>query len=252
MRIPLIAGNWKMNKSPQEAKEFAQALVEALLEEIQSEVLICPPFTALSVVAEVIKNSNIRLGAQNMHWEIKGAFTGEISGEFLKELGCQYVILGHSERRQYFAETDEIINKKLHTALQIGLKPILCIGETLAERENNQTLSVVKRQLETGLKTLDNINNVVIAYEPVWAIGTGKTATPDQAEEIHSYIRENIAKKWSKDSADKIRILYGGSVTPENIDILMTQPDIDGVLVGGASLRLESFIRIIKFRPLNV
>ncbi|MEO0091401.1 MAG: triose-phosphate isomerase [candidate division WOR-3 bacterium] len=248
MRIPLIAGNWKMNKSPNEAQEFAQALVEALLEEPKAEVLICPPFTALPVVADVIKNSNIRLGAQNMHWETKGAFTGEISGEFLKELGCQYVILGHSERRQYFAETDMIINKKIHTALQIGLKPILCIGETLAQRENNQTLSIIKSQLDTGLDNINDISNIVIAYEPVWAIGTGKTATPTQAEEVHNYIRNNIAQKWGNHIADKIRIIYGGSVIPENIDTLMAQPDIDGVLVGGASLKLESFLRIINFQ----
>lgn len=252
MKIPLVAGNWKMNKLPSEAKEFAEALVEALLEAVKPEVLICPPFTDLPAVAEVLKNSNIRLGAQNMHWELKGAFTGEISGESLKELGCQYVILGHSERRQYFAETDAIINKKIHTAIQIGLKPIFCIGETLAEREDNQTLNVIKRQLDAGLNNINNINNLVIAYEPVWAIGTGKTATPEQAAEVHRYIRNNIAQKWGKDTADAIRIIYGGSVTPENIEILMAQSDIDGVLVGGASLKLESFLRIINFQSAGI
>jgi triosephosphate isomerase len=249
MRIPLIAGNWKMNKTPTQAREFAEQLKKSSLSRLPSdvEILICPPFTALSEVAQTIKGSIIKLGAQNMHWETKGAYTGEISGEFLLDLGCQYVILGHSERRRYFSESDEVINKKIVTALKIGLKPILCVGEQLSERESNQTFQVIKRQLDSGLSNINNIENIVIAYEPVWAIGTGKTATPEQAKEVHFYIRENIAQKYGKDVASNLRILYGGSVTPENIDILMTQDGIDGALVGGASLKIDSFLRLINF-----
>jgi len=247
MRIPLIAGNWKMNKKPSEAKEFAEQLKEALGIKVNVEILICPPFTALSQVAWMLRDSNIKLGGQNMHWETKGAFTGEISGEFLVECGCQYVILGHSERRQYFGETDEVVNKKIVTALSLNLNPIFCIGESLAEREANQTFVVIKKQLDGGLINITNISNIVIAYEPVWAIGTGKTATPEQANEVHAFIRETITQKFGKDSANDLRILYGGSVTPENIDSLMLQDGIDGVLVGGASLKLESFLRIINF-----
>jgi len=247
MRIPLIAGNWKMNKKPSEAKEFAEQLKEALGIKVNVEILICPPFTALSQVAWMLRDSNIKLGGQNMHWETKGAFTGEISGEFLVECGCQYVILGHSERRQYFGETDEVVNKKIVTALSLNLNPIFCIGESLAEREANQTFDVIKKQLDGGLINITNISNIVIAYEPVWAIGTGKTATPEQAKEVHAFIRETITQKFGKDSANDLRILYGGSVTPENIDSLMLQDGIDGVLVGGASLKLESFLRIINF-----
>ena len=247
MRIPLIAGNWKMNKTPSQAQEFAQQLKKSNLPS-NVEVLVCPPFTAMSEVAQTIKDSAIKLGAQNMHWEIKGAYTGEISGEFLIDLGCQYVILGHSERRRYFSESDEVINKKIVTALKIGLKPILCVGEQLSERESNQTFQVIKRQLDNGLFGVSNIDNIVIAYEPVWAIGTGKTATPEQAKEVHFYIRENITQKYGKDVASNLRILYGGSVTPENIDILMTQDGIDGALVGGASLKLESFLRLVNYQ----
>jgi triosephosphate isomerase len=247
MRIPLIAGNWKMNKTPTQAREFAEQLKSATLPP-DVEVLICPPFTALTDVARVIKGSKIQLGAQNMHWETKGAFTGEVSGEFLIDLGCQYVILGHSERRQYFAETDEIINKKLLAALKLGLKPVLCVGEQLAERESNQTFNVIKKQLDNGLVNIATVENVVIAYEPVWAIGTGKIATPEQAKEVHSYIRQNIAQKYGNEEASRLRILYGGSVMPENIDILMAQDEIDGALVGGASLKLESFLRLVNFQ----
>jgi len=260
MRIPLIAGNWKMNKKSGESKEFALQLKQSLdasrlgskpnegTHPYRVEVLICPPFTALSDVAHVIKGSQIKLGAQNMHWETKGAFTGEISGEFLLDIGCQYVILGHSERRQYFGEADEIVNKKIQTALKLGLNPVFCIGETLAERESNQTFNVIKRQLDGGLSNILTIENIVIAYEPVWAIGTGKTATPEQAKEVHTYIRENIVQKYDKDTANDLRILYGGSVTPENVDSLMAQDNIDGALVGGASLKSESFLRLVNFQ----
>jgi triosephosphate isomerase len=248
MRTPLIAGNWKMNKKPSEAKEFALQLKQSLDAKANVEVLICPPFTALTEVAQIIKGSEIKLGAQNMHWETKGAYTGEISGEFLLDLGCQYVILGHSERRQLFSETDEIINKKLITALKLGLRPVFCIGEQLSERESNQTFDIIKKQLNNGLKNVTKIENIVIAYEPIWAIGTGRTATPEQAKEVHSYIRENIAQKFGQESINNLRIVYGGSVTPENIDSLMAQEGIDGVLVGGASLKLESILRIIDFK----
>ncbi len=248
MRIPLIAGNWKMNKKPSEAKEFATLLKHSLRAKSNTDILICPPFTALCDVAQIIKGSKIKLGAQNMHWETQGAFTGEISCEFLLDLGCEYVILGHSERRQYFGETNSIVNKKLITALKLGIKPIFCIGEQLAEREANQTFSIIKKQLDEGLVDIPNIENIVIAYEPIWAIGTGKTATPEQAQEVHAYIRENITQKYSQKSANNLRILYGGSVTPENIDCLMAQDGIDGALVGGASLKLESFLRIINFQ----
>jgi len=253
MRTPLIAGNWKMNKTTSQAREFAEQLAKLQTansdKQLSSvEVLICPPFTALSEVGQVIKTTSIKLGAQNMHWETKGAYTGEVSGEFLVDLGCEYVILGHSERRQYFSESDETINKKIVTALKLGLKPILCVGEQLSERESNQTFHVIKRQLDNGLVNISNIDKIVIAYEPVWAIGTGKTATPEQAKEVHSYIRENIAKKYGKDTAMNLRILYGGSVTPENIDILMKQDGIDGALVGGASLKTESFLRLVNFQ----
>jgi len=248
MRIPLIAGNWKMNKKPSEAKEFATLLKQSLGTKSNTEVLICPPFTALCDVAQIIKGSEIKLGAQNIHWETKGAFTGEISCEFLLDIGCEYVILGHSERRQYFGETDAIVNKKLITAIKLGIKPIFCIGEQLVEREANQTFSIIKKQLDEGLVDIPNIENTVIAYEPVWAIGTGKTATPEQAQEVHAYIRNNIITKYGKQVADNLRILYGGSVTPENMDSLMVRQGIDGALVGGASLKLESFLALINFQ----
>ncbi|MEO0083346.1 MAG: triose-phosphate isomerase [candidate division WOR-3 bacterium] len=247
MKIPLIAGNWKMNKTPTQAAEFAELLKQAKLPE-NVEVLICPPFTALSAVKKIINGTPIKLGAQNMHWETKGAFTGEISGEFLQDLGCEYVILGHSERRQYFYETDEIINKKIQTALKLNIKPIFCVGELLSERETDKTFDVIKKQLSSGLNNIEHINAITIAYEPVWAIGTGKTATPKQASEVHKFIRTMIKDKYGENASQDTRILYGGSVTPENIDDLMTENEIDGVLVGGASLKIDSFLRIINFK----
>lgn len=246
MRIPLIAGNWKMNKTPSEAKVFAQELVNSLTDNLNVEVLICPPFTALSLVAEVIKDSSIKLGAQNIHWETKGAYTGEISGEFLKDVGCEYVIVGHSERRQYFSETDEIVNKKLQSALKADLKPIICIGELLREREANLTFDIIKKQLTHGFDNVSDLDDIVIAYEPVWAIGTGKTATPEQAEAVHLYIRNFMSEKYGKSAADNLRILYGGSVTPNNVNILIKQKNIDGALVGGASIKLESFLELVR------
>ncbi len=245
--IPLIVGNWKMNKTPREAKELAKEIKESLWDTEGREVVLCPPFTSLPVVSEIIKGSLLKLGAQNMHYELKGAYTGEISGEFLKEIGCQYVIIGHSERRKYFKEDDEFLNKKLKTALKIGLFPIFCVGEELKEREEKKTFAVIGNQIRKGLEGIEEVDRITIAYEPVWAIGTGKNATPEQASEVHSFIRELIAKLYNQEVAQKIRIIYGGSVTPENIDSLMAKEEIGGVLVGGASLKADSFVRIVKF-----
>lgn len=248
MRKHIIAGNWKMYKTPNQAKELTEQLKSGLTNVKDVDIVICPPFTALPIVAQVIKGSNIGLGAQNMHYEIKGAFTGEISSEFLLELGCKYVILGHSERRQYFNETDELINKKLMTALKINLNSIFCIGENLSERESNKTFDVIKNQLTLGLmKIREGIEKITIAYEPIWAIGTGKTATPEQAAEVHGFIRDWLKKNYNQTVAEEKRILYGGSVKPDNIDELMAKQDLDGALVGGASLEDQSFIRIVKF-----
>lgn len=248
MRKHLIAGNWKMYKTPKQAKELAEQLKSGLANVKDVEIVICPPFTALPIVFQVVKGSNIGLGAQNMHYETKGAFTGEISPEFLLELGCKYVISGHSERRQYFNETDELINKKLMTALKMNLNSIFCIGEKLAERESNKTFDLIKNQLALGLmKIREGIEKITIAYEPIWAIGTGKTATPEQAAEVHGFIRDWLKKNYNQTVAEEKRILYGGSVKPDNIDELMAKQDLDGALVGGASLDDQSFIRIVKF-----
>ena len=214
------------------------------------DVVVAPPFTALTAVTSVIKNSSIALAAQNVFWEEKGAFTGEIAPAMLKDAGCAYVIIGHSERRQYFHETDETVNRRLKTALRASLIPIVCIGETLAEREADKTFGILERQIRFGLidLSLDEIGKVIIAYEPVWAIGTGRTATPEQAQEVHGFIRKLIAQLFSREIADRMRILYGGSVKPDNIDQLMAQEDIDGALVGGASLKAEDFARIAQFK----
>lgn len=244
MRTPLIMGNWKMNKTPEESAKLAEEIKKGVSDIKDREVVIAPPFTSLERVRRVIEDSPIKLGAQNMHWEPSGAYTGEISGEFLIEIGCRYVILGHSERRKYFNETDEIINRKFLYALKIGLTPVLCVGETLLQREGGETFEVIREQLLKCLEGIDLREEVVIAYEPIWAIGTGRTATPKQASEVHSYIRRLLLDKYN---SENIRILYGGSVKPDNIDSLMAQSEIDGVLVGGASLIPESFIRIVKF-----
>lgn len=251
-RRPFIAGNWKMNKTVGEALELVRGLKATLQGVKDVEVAVAPPYTALYPVAQELKGSTISLAGQNLFWEEKGAFTGEVSPVMLKEVGCQYVIIGHSERRQYFGETDETANRRIHAALQFGLKVIFCIGETLQEREGGVTFSVVERQLEKGLTGVDTLKleGIVIAYEPVWAIGTGKTATPEQAEEVHQFIRNKLEKLYSKSVSDNIRLQYGGSVTPENINGLMAQPDIDGALVGGASLKVESFSRIVRFREI--
>lgn len=251
-RLPFIAGNWKMNKTVEEATGLVRELKTSLSGVKDVEVAVAPPFTALYSVSQELMGSSIRLAAQNVFYEEKGAFTGEISPLMLKAIGCQYVIIGHSERRQFFGETDETVNRKMKVALTHGLNPIFCIGETLKEREEGKTFSVIRRQIEGGLQGLgeNEMKGVVIAYEPVWAIGTGKTATPEQAEEVHRFIRERLEKLYSPEIARGVRIQYGGSVTPENIRGLMGQEDIDGALVGGASLKAESFSRIVRFREM--
>ena len=249
MRKPIIAGNWKMNKNVTEALELVKDLRFKLADVNDVEVVVCPPFTALYPVYQFLKGSNIKVGAQNCYFEKKGAFTGEVSPAMLKEAGCTYVILGHSERRQIFKETDELINRKIRAVLSEEMLPILCCGETLEEREKNVTKEVIKKQLTGGLKGFmeDEMLKMVIAYEPVWAIGTGKTATKEQAQEVHKFIRDLIAKLYSQKTADAVRIQYGGSVKPDNVSILMSEPDIDGALVGGAALEADSFVKLVKF-----
>ncbi|WP_369017409.1 triose-phosphate isomerase [Thermatribacter velox] len=248
MRIPIAAGNWKMNKTVAEASAYA----EALLQELDTpgvEVIICPPFTSLYALSQKFAGSSVKLGAQNMHWELKGAFTGEISGSMLLELGCEYVILGHSERRHIFRETAEEVGKKVETALKLGLRPILCVGETLEERERGETEAILAYQLEKGIEgitTFPNVESIVIAYEPVWAIGTGKAATPQDAQEAIAFVRGKLSEQFGSEKAQQIRILYGGSVSPENVGQFVNQEDIDGTLVGGASLDAGKFLDIIK------
>jgi triosephosphate isomerase (TIM) len=249
-RRPIIAGNWKMNKTSVEARDLAQKLVPLVANASGRDIVLAPPFTALQAVAEAIKGTSIGLSAQNMHWEDKGAFTGEISAEMLLALGCKYVIIGHSERRQYFGETDETVNKKTRQALKQGLSTIMCVGETLAEREAGKLNEIISRQVTGGLKDVgaDDMKKIVVAYEPVWAIGTGKTATPEQANEVHRLIREKVQALFGKEIAEGLRIQYGGSVTPDNVSSLMAMPDIDGALVGGASLKPETFAALMNFK----
>ncbi len=249
MRKTIIAGNWKMYKTIGEAIELANGLKRQLfeLDADTVEAVLCPPFIALADVAETLEESAIGLGGQNVHWQPEGAFTGEISCAMLKSAGCGYCIIGHSERRQYFGETNETVNRKLLALLQNDLTPIVCVGETLAEREKDRTEAVLTDHVTNGLKGLDRqtASRLVIAYEPVWAIGTGKTATPQQAQEAHRFIRALLAKLFGEEAASEIRIQYGGSVKPENITELMSQPDVDGALVGGASLTVASFASIV-------
>ena len=249
MRKPLIAGNWKLHKTITEACELTDRLAKELAAVEDVDIVVAPVFTALSSVAESIKNSPIKLAAQNCYPEETGAFTGEVSPLLLKDAGCEFVIIGHSERRQLLEETDTFINQKMIKALEAGLKPILCIGETLQERETDQMLDVLTTQVKGGLANLSatHMADVVIAYEPVWAIGTGKTATDEQAQEAHSFIRGLLQGLFTREVAMATRILYGGSVKPNNVDGLMAMDDIDGALVGGASLKAEDFIRIVKF-----
>jgi triosephosphate isomerase len=250
MRPPLIAGNWKMNGLVKDARDLAAALRTELGDVREPEVLVCPPFLALAAVREALDGSPIRLGGQDVHWEAKGAFTGEVSTGMLKDVGCTAVLLGHSERRHIMGETNEMVNRKLKAALAAGLLPIVCVGELLEERNMGDTRAVVERQLGKGLDGLspEETAKVVLAYEPVWAIGTGKTATPRQAEEVHHYLRKLVSQRAGESVAASMRILYGGSVTPENVKELMAEEDVDGALVGGASLKAESFAKIVRYR----
>lgn len=249
MRKYVIAGNWKMNNDLKESEKLIVELKNLLQNEKPNcDVIVCPPFTSLSEAAKLLKGTQIKLGAQNMHFEDSGAFTGEVSASMLISVGCEYVILGHSERRNIFGETDEMINKKIKKALSVGLKPIFCVGELLEERENGSTNEVVKRQILRGLKGIldDEMKKIIIAYEPVWAIGTGKTASPAQAQAVHEFIRDLIEIEYSLETANDVTIQYGGSVKPENAKELISQKDIDGALVGGACLKADSFVGIIK------
>lgn len=247
MRKSVIAGNWKMNNDLGESQKLVSEILNGLGNDDKCDVIVCPPFTSLNEVYSLIKDTNLKLGAQNMYFKDNGAFTGEISAGMLKAVGCDYVIIGHSERRTYFGETDELINNKIRKAISCDLKPIFCVGELLEQREAGITNDIVKGQLINGLQgiTADEIENIIIAYEPVWAIGTGKTATPDQAQEVHQFIRGIISDMYSAEVAANLIIQYGGSVKPENASALLSRPDIDGALVGGACLKADSFLSII-------
>ncbi len=247
-RRPIIAGNWKMYKTGAEGAALAKDLVAQVAGVTRPEIVVCPTFTSLFPVGQAIAGSNVQLGAQNVHWEKEGAFTGEISAAMLRDLGVKYAVIGHSERRQFFGETNEGVNKRTKAALAAGLRPIVCVGESLAQREAGQTAQVVTDHVTAGLAGLskDDIVSTVIAYEPVWAIGTGKTATPAQAQEVHKLIRDILGKLFGATAAGQVRIQYGGSVKPDNAKELLSQPDIDGALVGGASLKAADFAAIVK------
>ncbi|MBQ7191142.1 MAG: triose-phosphate isomerase [Kiritimatiellae bacterium] len=248
MRTKIVAGNWKMNKLPSEAAALIDGIKDQVKDVQGVEVVVCPPFTDLKDAAAAVKGSNVALGAQNVAWAESGAFTGEISAGMLKDLGVEYVIIGHSERRQYFGETDDTVNKRLKAALKAGLKPIVCVGEKLEEREAGQMPAVIEKQVKQGFADLspEELAKIVIAYEPVWAIGTGKTATPKEAQEVHALIRNLLAEIANAEVAASVRIQYGGSMKPENAKELMDQPDIDGGLIGGAALKADSFAAIVK------
>ena len=248
MRTPVIAGNWKMYKTARQAAETIRSLADLVKGVQRVEVVICPPFTALAAAVEAAKGSPVVIGAQDCYWEKEGAFTGQVAVPMIADLGCSHCIVGHSERRQFFGETDATVDKKIEAVLANGLNCIACVGETLAEREAGQTLAVLERQVRNGLSRHLTSARLVIAYEPVWAIGTGKTATPVQAQEAHAFIRQVVAEAASPEAAQAVRILYGGSVKPDNIATLMAQPDVDGGLVGGASLDAVSFAKIVRFR----
>jgi triosephosphate isomerase (TIM) len=251
MRKPLMAGNWKMNLSLDEAKDLLAGIKEAQADLDKIDVLVAPPFTTLHLAHTMLGGTGILIGAQNMHWEQGGAFTGEVSSLMIREAGCSHVILGHSERRAHFFETSEVINRKAEAAIRVGLLPILCIGETLQEREQGRAFDIIRTQLDESLKTRCEAGSLpetfILAYEPVWAIGTGRTATPEQAQEVHLFIRRWLDGAFGPNTAKTIRILYGGSVKPDNSKELMVQPDIDGTLIGGASLKADSFLSIIRF-----
>lgn len=248
MRKIIIAGNWKMNKTIPEAIELVNGLKRELADIEDIDIVVIPPYTALSEISDMLADSNIDLGAQDVHWEEKGAFTGEVSPAMLKDAGAKYVVIGHSERRTYFGETNEAVNKKLKAVLKAGLLPIVCVGERFEEREAGKTSDVVREHIEKGLKGIskEDALKIVIAYEPVWAIGTGRTATPKQAQDVHKYIRELLSEMCDEHVAQNLRIQYGGSVKPENIKDLINQEDIDGALVGGASLQIEQFVPIVR------
>jgi triosephosphate isomerase len=247
MRTPLIAGNWKMYKTVHEAVVYAKEFRGMVKDVTGIDVVLAPPFTAVHAVVEAVRNSIISVASQDVFWEKEGAFTGEVSAPMVRETGAEYAIIGHSERRQYFGETDLSVNRKTAAALAADLTPIVCIGETLAEREGNQTMDVLDRQIRQGLDGLsgDQVASLVVAYEPVWAIGTGRTATAAQAQEAHAHIRQRLRSWFGADAADRCHVLYGGSVKPDNAAELMSQPDVDGALVGGASLDVRSFYEIV-------
>ncbi|MCP4690045.1 MAG: triose-phosphate isomerase [Desulfobacterales bacterium] len=248
-RRPFISGNWKMHKTGPEAVEAASALAGLVAGVSDVDVMIAPTFTALAPVADALKGTNISLGGQDLFWESQGAYTGQISGEMLTAAGCDHVIIGHSERRQYFGETDETVNRKIRAAIGVGLAPVMCVGETEEERESKKTYSVLDKQIKDGLIDFvsGDLEKLIVAYEPVWAIGTGKTATTEQAQEAHQFLRSLLQKLFGDVVAESTRILYGGSVKPGNVSELMAMPDIDGGLVGGASLDPETFSKIVKF-----
>jgi len=249
MRLPVIAGNWKMHKTMEEARALTRAIKDGAGGATHCTVVLAPPFTSLAAVCVETKGSSIQLAAQNVHWEPKGAFTGEISIAMLEDAGCSMVIIGHSERRQYFGETDETVNRRVKAVLNSSLKAIVCIGETLAEREAGRVHDLITQQLAGGLAGLthQSLSHIILAYEPVWAIGTGRTASPEIAQEVHKAIRDWLSRQFGTEAAQEVRILYGGSVKPDNVSVLMRQPDIDGALVGGACLEAESFLRIIHY-----
>ena len=248
MRTPVMAGNWKMYKTARQAAETIRSLAEAVKGVRGVEVVICPPFTALSAAVDAAKGSPVAIGAQDCYWETEGAFTGEVAVPMIADLGCSHCIVGHSERRQFFGETDATVDKKVEAVLAHGLTCIACVGETLQEREAGQTFAVLERQVRNGLARHLTSPRLIVAYEPVWAIGTGKTAAPAQAQEAHAVIRQVAAQASSAAAAQAVRILYGGSVKPDNVVQLMAQPDVDGGLVGGASLDAASFAKIVRFR----
>ena len=248
MRKPIIAGNWKMNMTPSQAKELVTDLIP-LVKDAACDVVVCPPYVDIALVAELVKGTNIQVGAQNIHWAEKGAFTGEISAAMLKEAGAAYAIIGHSERRQYFGETDETVNSRTKAALAAGIVPIICVGESLEQREKGETDAVVSGQVKADLADIpgEAVAGLVIAYEPIWAIGTGKTATDEQANETIGLIRETIASLYGQAVADQVRIQYGGSMNPKNVKGLMAQPQIDGGLIGGASLKAADFAQVVNY-----
>jgi triosephosphate isomerase len=248
MRKIIIAGNWKMYKTLKEGEDLVNSLKRDLYDVDTIDIVVCPPYTLLTYISDMLEPSNISLGAQDLHWEEEGAYTGEISAKMLKDAGCSYVIIGHSERRQFFAETNDAVNKKIFAALKNELTPCVCVGENLNQREKGLTFEIIKGHLEGGLKGLnaDEAEKIIIAYEPVWAIGTGKVATSQEAQEAHKYIRNWLARRYSQETAQKIRIQYGGSVKPDNIAGLISKEDIDGALVGGASLDANSFGAIVR------